>query len=351
MADVQRQFEQFHDAIKLDRFGESRVLREKRDIVRDRLDDELPGVFAAHGETCPDYEFRDQGSYEMGTGAKPLDGDYDIDQGLYFAVPPTEYPDPVVLKTRVHEALDGHTSSVRIRRPCVTVQYRRDGEPLYHVDVAVYSAAPANADGKARLAMGREHSADAFRVWNVSDPEGLTGVIFARFAGDDRKQFRRVVRYLKRWRDQNFSESGHAAPVGIGLTVAAYNRLQVSYSDWVARTPNDLAALRALVGSMLADFAPVWDAQEQAWVDRLTVTLPVEPWSDLFGRMSARQMRNFKDKLTSLRTALDATTVDLDPHDACTRLERAFGDDFPIPTRSATAKIHVPAIASSSSGA
>jgi hypothetical protein len=159
-----------------------------------------------------------------GRPGKPLDGDYDIDQGLA----PAEYPDPVVLKARVHEALDGHTSSVRIRRPCVTVQYQRDGEPVYHVVVAVYSAASATRDGKARLATGREHSADAFRVWNVSDPEGLTATIFGRFTGDDRKQFRRVVRYLKRWRDRNFSEGGHAAPVGGGLTVATYDRLRVA---------------------------------------------------------------------------------------------------------------------------
>ncbi len=64
-------------------------------------------MFAAHGETCPDYEFRDQGSYEMGTGTKPLNGDYDIDQGLYFAVSPAEYPDSVVLKGTFHNPHSG----------------------------------------------------------------------------------------------------------------------------------------------------------------------------------------------------------------------------------------------------
>jgi hypothetical protein len=102
---------------------------------------------------------------------------------------------------------------------------------------------------------------------------------------------------------------------------------------------------------MLAGFQPVWDAQEQAWVERLSVALPVEPWSDLFGRRSARQMRDFKNKLTSLCTALDAAAGDLDPHDACTRLRQVYREDFPVPARSATAKTHLPAIASSSSGA
>jgi len=37
----------------------------------------------------------------------PKDCDYDIDQGLYFKVSTDEYPDPVVLKLRVFEALEG----------------------------------------------------------------------------------------------------------------------------------------------------------------------------------------------------------------------------------------------------
>lgn len=152
MARVQKQFDQFNGAIKLGRFEENGTLREKRDIIRRKLRERLPGVFAAHGEKCPAFFFRDQGSYKMGTGVKPLDDDYDIDQGLYFEIATSAYPDPVVLKRRVHEALDGHTDSVCIRRPCVTVTYHEEDEPIYHVDIAVYSDGSANADGKSQLA-------------------------------------------------------------------------------------------------------------------------------------------------------------------------------------------------------
>ena len=60
------------------------MLREKRDIIRTKLVKRLPINFEDAGEECPSYNFRNQGSYEMGTGTKPLIGDYDIDQGLYF---------------------------------------------------------------------------------------------------------------------------------------------------------------------------------------------------------------------------------------------------------------------------
>ena len=74
-----------------------------------------PSVFEKHREVCPQFYFCDQGSYDMDMGTKPLDGDYDIDQGQYFLVGIEAYPDPVVLKERVYEALVGHTNDVRIR--------------------------------------------------------------------------------------------------------------------------------------------------------------------------------------------------------------------------------------------
>ena len=107
VAKVQTQFDKFHTAIRLARFGENKLLRDKRDILRNRLYERLPAVFEAHGEVCPEFYFRDQGSYELGTGVVPKDCDYDIDQGLYFKVSTDEYPDPVVLKLRVFEALEG----------------------------------------------------------------------------------------------------------------------------------------------------------------------------------------------------------------------------------------------------
>src|SRR5437870_4823024 len=103
VADIQKQFEVFHESIKLKPFGENQILREKRDIIRGKLKDRLPEVFESHGEECPRFDFLDQGSYEMRTGTKPLNADYDIDQGLYLKVSTSAYPDPVVLKKRVHE--------------------------------------------------------------------------------------------------------------------------------------------------------------------------------------------------------------------------------------------------------
>lgn len=351
MANVQKQFDEFDGTIRLGRFSEEETLREKRDRVRSRLSARLPEVFEAHGEENLVPEYRDQGSYEMKTGVKPLEGDYDIDQGVYFDVSTSDY-DPVTLKKRVHEALEGHTKSVRIRRPCVTVEYQSKDEPIYHVDLAVYSRGAANADGKDRLAVGRENSDSDYRYWEVSDPKGLRDKIFGRFEGSERAQFRRVVRSLKRWKDENFSSDGNAAPIGIGLTVATYDDLVPRFFDPVAADPDDLRALRDLVSAILQRFHQVWDETEQKMVSRLEVKLPVEPWSDLFDQMTNRQMENFEAKLERLEEALDYALDAVDPVDACEELRKVFGDDFPVPEKEDTGKkTEAPAVVGSSHAA
>lgn len=199
MADVQRQMLKFHEAIKLKRFDENETLREKRDRILKRLDRELKKLFAELGIEVIEYETFDQGSYAMGTGTKPVDGHYDIDTGIVFKICKDDYPDPVKVKELVHDALQGHTKWVEIRRPCVTVFYQQDGEPIYHVDLAIYSAADCNPDGKMYLAKGKLNSGAEHRFWQESDPQGLINLIKNHFQdSEDGKQFRRIIRYLKR---------------------------------------------------------------------------------------------------------------------------------------------------------
>lgn len=351
MANVQSQFELFDNTIRLGRFEESETLREKRNILRRRLEKCLPEVFAKYNEPCPTFYFLDQGSYEMDTGIKPLNGDFDIDQGLYFKIAIDDYPDPVVLKERVYEALEDHTDNVCIRRSCVTVYYHNDGEPIYHVDIAIYSDGQSNTDNKARTAKGKQYSNPEHRVWVISDPQQLTNAIFARFTDLDRKQFLRIVRAWKRWRDENFPKGGNASPNGIGLTIATYDRLQCTYSDPLMGTHNDLRAMRLLVEDTLKRFVVEWDSIEQRMIRRIKMPLPVEPWTDVFAKMTAKQMEEFERNLIILKDALVYADGISDPVAACERLQQVFGSDFPVPQKKDTATTHQAAISSSGNSA
>lgn len=129
MVNIQSEFISFHNKIKLS--DENSELREKRNILLDKLKKNI-------SQDAASYTTFNQGSYAMGTGIKPEDGDFDIDVGLKFDIDHDNYPDPVEVKKWVKNALDGHTKSVKIRRSCVTVTYQKDNDPIYHVDFAVY---------------------------------------------------------------------------------------------------------------------------------------------------------------------------------------------------------------------
>lgn len=333
MANVQAQLENFLARIRLDR-EENSTLRKKREAVWNRLCKRLPLVFAEHGEGCPGFELRDQGSYKMGTAIYPMDGDFDIDLGLYFAIDRDKWH-PVELKMRVFEALEGHTpgiervAGVRIRRPCVTVQYHRRGEPVYHVDIAVYAGNPDQPSETPFLAVGKARSKAELCEWAPSDAGELSRAILGKYSGDKLRQFRSVVRYLKRWRDLRFPRNGNAAPLGIALTVAASEHFE--WKQFRDGTPNDLAALRCVAEGLREQFSfrlgrAIWfgDAHYKIRID-----LPVEPYSDLCERMTRNQMTGFYHEVDRLDDVLRAAHRTESVANACTLLQEVFGEEFP----------------------
>lgn len=324
MANLQRQFDIFHKRIRLN-LEENQTLREKREIVCGKLIDRLPYIFDAAGEECPRFEIRDQGSYKMGTAVYPLDRDFDIDLGMFFQIDPKAY-DPVGLKRVVHSALAGHTRKVQIRRPCVTVQYQRAGQPTYHVDIAVYSDGSRSRDRIPRLAMGKERSRKELCGWEPSDPAGLTSEILSSYAGEDLTQFRRVVRYLKRWKDVNFSARGNGAPRGIALTVACHQHFEPAY--FRDNTADDLTALIQVIDGMLESFTRRGRSGSVRYDVR--IELPVEPYADLCERMTDLQKLHFCNQLATLLDVLDTVDRGRSQLKACQRLRRVFGNHFPL---------------------
>jgi hypothetical protein len=323
MPAVQKQFEDFHSLIKLDEDDEKAKLRQKRDTL-------LSALKAYLGADVPAFEKFDQGSYSMHTGVVPPDGNYDIDVGLIFDCKRDKYTDPVTLKKKVRDALDTHGRTVTIRRPCVTVNYMRGKEVDYHVDLAVYVK---RDDGLLDLAKGKENSDASKRVWEASDPKGLTSIICKAFSGaEDLAQFRRCVRYLKRWRNVQFSSG---APLSIALTVAAKQHFQTHFE--ISGKPGDLIAMRNWVKAMLGAFEYTYTADD-GFHSRLKIALPVTPYCDLMEWMSKAQMDTFRLKLENLRDALqEAYDEDL-PEDACKVLNKQFGDDFKVPAKADTAR-------------
>ena len=326
MANVQTYFNKFHETIRRS-YEDNSTLREKRDLLLRDLREGLRRYAQNHNVKIPRFEHFNQGSYAMGTGIEPLPGeDYDIDVRLDFHLSKDDYP-PVEVKKWVHEALHTGNRTVQYKRPCVRVQYHRAGEELYHVDLAVYSGSSSNWGNRTYLAKGFLGSKPENQIWEVAEPKRLIDIFQQKFQNQgDREQFRRVIQFLKRWKDFNFSANGNDRPTGIAMTACAINWFRVAtirnFNDGKYYY-NDLTALKNLVGSILNQFN---------FGSRISVYLPVPPNNDLFEKMSNKQMENFKIKLAGLvsvhlRNAEGAPTDFL----ACSALRRAFGDDFPLP--------------------
>jgi hypothetical protein len=342
MVQCQKQFIDFHEAIKLKE--ENEILSSKRDIIIKRLNTKLPS------ETNYSFTIFNQGSYAMNTGIKPLNNDYDIDVGLYFDMSKDDI-EPVKAKELVYKALEGHTSDVKIKNPCITVTYAAG----YHVDLTVYAS--NNSDEKVYLAKGKPTSKSDEKYWDESNPKDLITEIRDHIGDiNDRKQFRRIVRYLKRWKDVNFT-SVNGKPTGIALTSCAYHWLTIQKETdfFTGKTSyKDLNALISLVTEMISRFINelVKIDDEYKFMPRLKVELPVEPKPELFEKMTPKQMETFKEKLETLLKSLQDAKDKSDPTDAAEILKQQFGDDFPVPPRSTTGKKAIaPAIIPSSESA
>jgi hypothetical protein len=330
MALCQTQFNEFHEKIRL-KYDDNEELREKRDIIIERIQKNIPEEAKAY-----DFEIFTQGSYSMYTGIQPINGDYDIDVGLYFDMSKDDV-EPVKAKQWVLDAIGNHTNDVKMKTPCITVTYVAG----YHVDVTVYSA--KNDDGKVYLAKGKSNSKPENKKWDESNPKDLLKEIQNHLTDkEDRKQFRRVVRYLKRWKDIHF-DSINGKPSGIGLTSCVYHWLtiQKDVNSFTNKTTyRDLDALIDVVNQMLNRFVNEWVEVDGKYdyYPILKVELPAEPKPNLFEKMSPKQMKNFKQKLESLLSDLQDAKNKVDPTDAAEILQNQFGEDFPVPTRPTTGK-------------
>ena len=318
---LQSEFNKYHDAIKLINTDDNKPLREKRDMLVKELRAYFDKKAAKEGTSKITFAVENQGSYSMGTGIKPqADGDYDIDIMILFNFTKDDYT-PVEVKKWVYEALNTEFRTVEYKKPCVRVQYHKAGEEHFHVDMALY----ANGDTKTYLSVGKPNSATSDKKWEVSNPKLLKEKVNSRFTdSDESQQMKRIIRYLKRWKDLKFKNTENGKPTGIAITALALNFFKpeidkIGFNSSVA--PNDLTALKNLVGSIVDQFG--W------FGDSISVELPVEPYNDLFEKMTENQRKVFKERLESFKTALQDAKNEPDPHEASKMLRKQLGDDFP----------------------
>jgi hypothetical protein len=327
---LQKYFEDFNKKIKMD-YDELSELATKRDIILKKLreDDELPS-----------FDEFNQGSYAMFTGVEPLDKEYDIDVGLRFNVNKAEY-DALELKQKVHEILKDHTDyGAEIKKPCVTVTYKKNGEAAYHVDLVVYSYEDKdNTDNQLYLARGTNKDN---KEWESSDPIKLKDDIMGKWDdSEQRAQYRRIIRYMKRWKNIEFKASGNGEPPGIGITLLAYEKFTPQKYDCLESKYkfDDLEALITFVQAVKGMFAPTkYSDERKEYLYKIEYSLLVSPYTNVFFKMTEIQMTDFKKKIDKLYDDLLKVKKESDIIEQCTKLNKIFGEDFPIPEKQSESK-------------
>ena len=317
---IQVNFDKFHNNIRLDREDDAYKMARERD---DSIKKEVVSAFALEG--YPVVSDFIQGSLKTHTGIVPISGDFDIDRALVIDADSAPN-NPVVPKKVTLDVLDGRGfKKAKIKKPCVTADYASDN---VHIDFVIYK----RQGNQHYLAVGKENSDENNREWSAADPNGLTDWVnddssyWAADAKDVLAQFRRLVRYLKRWRDVQFSDAVVAKIFSIGLTVMVKERLVSSFSTEGAR--QDLQALRMTVEAILD---AGYFIEEQAGRYRARVYLPKEPWRDIFYGSSLDTGTQLYNKLKRLKEKLVEAEGLSNVREQCQILNGIFGDDFEVP--------------------
>lgn len=184
MANCDKQFRDYCDKISFDK-DERESLADSRNAIRDLITDDFKKY---DGRPSPDYH--GQGSFMMKTIIKRLDGNHDLDDGVYFAYPgdDDETPTPETFHRWIHDAVDGHTTmETQEKYHCVRIQYKAG----HHVDLAIYRE---RGSKHPELASTNDTEDD----WIVSDAREFYEW-FNEQTKESEGQLRRVIKYLKAW--------------------------------------------------------------------------------------------------------------------------------------------------------
>lgn len=273
-----------------------------------------------------------QGSFAVDTAIVSLKGDFDIDRAIVIDSA-TSPKNPIDPKKVLRDVLVIRKfKNPKIKKPCVTADYTSRN---LHIDYTIYKFDGSNYE----LAVGKEHAADP--EWSPSDTKGLIDWINNREEyGLDKinkgKQFKRLVRYMKRWRDKNFTDENIRKKVfSIGLTVMVKEQFKPHNS--AKAIENDLQALKNTVDGILsANYIRGSDNK------RLHAKLPKSPFRDIFhhkaeGTSIPNDGSNyavgdqFDRKLKKLQTELQKAIDESDEIKQCTILNAVLGSDFEIP--------------------
>lgn len=341
MAKLDKEFKTFYnDEVK---FDGNKEIRDKKNSLKQDFKTSFPTEFKnffGDDFKSEDIRFIDQGSYAIHTTINHGDKAYDIDVATILDLDITKYSNPVEIKKIARDALKNTNRNPIIKGPCITVKYTKQGEEKYHIDFPVY----ANYNGSLYLARGHEFSNEDNREWEPADPEGLNeyfklqnlqieGLNLSDEEKEQRNQKRRLIRYLKWWKAEKFSnsQSDNQIPPSISLTLLVCEYFRYSKIDGKY---NDLDSLYKTVSEIISQM--FYDGYDDDWnmVKKIRAcNLPTVPYSDTLAKLrnSDNYVQGFYNKIDYLRKQLEIAVNETNERKAGEAVCKVLGDKFPLP--------------------
>ena len=322
---LKKQFKDFYDEICI--HEESEDLKEKRDILQKEIKDKFPDEMKKHDIELKksEIEMFDQGSYKYSTTIRSSVIDRDV--AVMIPLDIKKYPDPRKIKGYLRDAI-GHVAArtVKIKEPCVNVSYYENGVVWMHMDLPLY----AKHNSKVYLARGKEFGTQY--SWELADPKGLNDDLCSRI--NKNEQLRRVIRYIKKWRNDKYENSilDHEVPPSIGLTYLACDCFVPSTTS---EGDDDLVALQQTMSNIKNEFLLTYEDGELVKAD-ISRCLPVEPYTDVFQKMKDASdsygVTFYKRLSTAVQNLTNAVNVESE-HDAGNYVKKVLGEEFKVPPK------------------
>jgi|DEB19_MinimDraft_2_1074335.scaffolds.fasta_scaffold00181_3 hypothetical protein len=275
MADCSQEFLKYYDSISLNQ-TEHDYLVAAQSAVERKIE-----KYFMENDQCPKVEFIGQGSFSMGTIIKPLQGDYDIDVGVYlrgYTNWQESWPKPETASQWLIKALQIHTTTSPMnKRTCIRIEYKPisgNKEVSYHVDLPIYCEY-INGWGILKTRIGINGTDGG---WLKSDPVGLTNWFLEKCQENrsDQNQLKRLVKYLKGWKE--FKKGDAKFPSGLALTI-------LMAKNFCPHKRDDIAFKETLRCSFNTHFCPIFCGD--------SISKPVEPFNNVLERLTQIQRKNF----------------------------------------------------------
>jgi len=270
-----------------------------------------------------------QGSFATDTAIKKLDGDFDVDRAI--VIKEDKAPgNPVDCKQVILEVLENRGfKSPKIKTPCVTADY---ASLNLHIDYAVYHVDDHETYS---ISLGKTHANPENKKWEysqskefinwINSSENCTG--FSNLTNEEKQQFKRLVRYMKRWRDYKIPQSHKEYIYSIGLTIM----LKESFFPVIDGNgaEDDLKSLIKTIDHILnhKSYFTIWGEGQYT----VCVEIPYAPRVDVFRKHGKSHGTIFRNSLESLLNKLTEASNEESLRKQCIILQNVFGDDFEVP--------------------